>query len=60
MEQLVFPAPVGAQMRMFSAVNSAVSHTLLWMRFRLDMPLRHRQPLNARIPGFACTPPASA
>ena len=29
MEQFVLPAPVGAQMRMFSAVNRAVSQTLL-------------------------------
>ena len=28
MEQFVFPAPVGAQISMFSAVSSAVSHIL--------------------------------
>lgn len=39
MEQLVLPAPVGAQMRIFSAVKRAVSQTLLCMRFRVDIPL---------------------
>ena len=40
MEQLVLPAPVGAQMRIFSAVPIAVSQTLLCMRFKEAMPLQ--------------------
>ena len=38
MATLVLPAPVGAQMSMFSPLNSAESHTALWMRFSEVMP----------------------
>lgn len=57
MAQLVLPAPVGAQMSMFSAENSAVSQILDWMRLRDFMPLNAGWAHSGRLViSLSCSP----